>query len=322
MSLPEGLRRSVADWLERHAGSRRQGSAALSATYRAGGNSGEIDLGAYLVARLPATFAAIARVLSEVATLRPDLSPASLIDAGSGPGTASWAALEAWDRIEAITFLDSSAAFLALAGDLARTGAEALVAASPVLGRIEQLPDGLSADLVVAAYALAELPLEQAAAAAAGLFRASRQALVLVEPGTPRGFARLAAARRALIEAGAVPVAPCTHALSCPVAAGDWCHFSVRLARSRAHMHAKAGHVPFEDERFAYLAMARDGRPSGGSRIVGAPHHAKPGVTFISCADGRLSSHHVARRDAVDYRKVRKLAWGDLLSPDTREDTP
>ena len=92
MSLPEALQGAVADWLGTHAGNRRQASTALSATYRAGGSSARVDLGSYLVARLPATFAAVDRVLAELARRRPDMAPASLLDAGSGPGTAAWAA--------------------------------------------------------------------------------------------------------------------------------------------------------------------------------------------------------------------------------------
>ena len=66
MSLPEALQSAVAGWLGSHAGDRRQASAALSATYRAGGSSARVDLGSYLVARLPATFAAVDRVLAEL----------------------------------------------------------------------------------------------------------------------------------------------------------------------------------------------------------------------------------------------------------------
>ena len=107
MSLPEALQGAVAAWLAGQGGSRREGTASLSATYRAGGSSAGIDLGAYLVARLPATFAAVARVLGELAARRPAFSPTSLLDAGSGPGTASWAAAAQWPGLEAVTFLDS-----------------------------------------------------------------------------------------------------------------------------------------------------------------------------------------------------------------------
>ena len=37
----------------------------------------------------------------------------------------------------------------------------------------------------------------------------------------------------------------------------DWCHFSERLQRSRDHMIAKGARVPFEDERYAYVAVSR-----------------------------------------------------------------
>lgn len=322
MSLPERLQAAVAAWLGTRPGSQRSGSAALSATYRAGGSSAGIDLGSYLVARLPATFAAVDRVLSELSSLRPDLAPESLLDAGSGPGTASWAAAGHWPGLRSVTFLDNSPAFLALAAALARQGPPPLADARELAGRIEDLPEGLSADMVVAAYALAELPVARAASAAEALWRASRRVLVLVEPGTPQGFARLGAARQHLIAAGAVPVAPCTHAIGCPMTGGDWCHFSVRLARSRAHMHAKGASVPFEDERFAYLVLARDGAPAGGARIIAPPHHAKSGLTLPLCTEGRLESRHVARRDGEAYKRVKKLDWGDRVSPATEEDTP
>lgn len=320
MSLPEALQGAVAAWLAGQGGSRREGTASLSATYRAGGSSAGIDLGAYLVARLPATFTAVARVLGELAARRPAFSPTSLLDAGSGPGTASWAAAAQWPGLEAVTFLDSSLHFLDLAAALSRRGPEPLPSATPVRGSIEALPEALASDLVVAAYALAELPLGRAAAIAEGLWRASRQVLVLVEPGTPQGFARLHAARQQLVAQGAVPVAPCTHAMACPIVGDDWCHFSVRLARSRAHMHAKKARVPFEDERFAYLVLARAGEPPQGARIIAPPQHAKAGVTLRLCGAGRIGRRDIARRNAAAYKQVRKLDWGDLLGPANEED--
>lgn len=319
MSVPERLRSAVAAWLARHEGSRRAGSAALSATYRAGGSSQGIDLGAYLVARLPATFAAVDAVLAELVRQRPEFAPASLLDAGAGPGTASWAAAGHWPGLSSVTLLDTSRPFLALAAELAGHGPPALAGAREIEGSLAALPEGLSADLVVASYALAELPLDQAARIAEGLWRATSKALVLVEPGTPQGFARLRAVRSHLLSLRAVPVAPCGHGSACPLEGDDWCHFSVRLARSRAHMHAKGASVPFEDERYSYLVLARDGAVSGAARILAPPQQAKPGITFRLCADGRLETCHVARRDGAAYKRARKLTWGDTLRPATEE---
>ncbi len=193
----EDIVERAAAWLaEAGGGSRRAGSAALTETYRRGGQSDGIDLAAYLTVRLPATHAAVTRVLDEVALRRPDFQPRSLLDAGSGPGTVSWAAAARWPSLAHVTLLDSSRDFLDLAGQLA--------ADHPLLAAATFRPGDLAtevpaADLVAAAYALAEVPAASQAGAIAALWAAARQMLVLVEPGTPAGFARLRAARDRLL---------------------------------------------------------------------------------------------------------------------------
>ena len=213
-------------------------------------------------------------------------------------------------RWPSVTLLDSSRDFLDLAGQLA--------ADHPVLASAAFRPGDLTtevpaADLVVAAYALAEVPAAGQARAIAALWAAARQMLVLVEPGTPAGFARLRAARDRLLAEGAVPVAPCPHDQGCPMSGDDWCHFAVRLPRSRAHMHAKAARLPFEDEKFAYLALARTGEPTGGARILAPPQESKAGMTLRLCAGDGLSLEAVPRRDKERYRNLRRAGWGDLI---------
>ncbi len=228
-----------------------------------------------------------------------------------------------WPTLQQVILLDQSPEFLAVAAALAASAAKPLAGAEAVLGPIEAVPKVLNADLVIAAYALAELPLPRIAAAARGLWAASQAMLAIVEPGTPAGFARIRAVRDTLLAEGAVPVAPCTHAQSCPMAGEDWCHFSVRLARSRAHMHAKAARVPFEDERFAYVVLARDGQPSGGARIIAPVVHTRPGASFRLCTEGTIETVQIARRDKASYKRMRKLEWGDIASPYAlEEETP
>src|SRR5580692_6725312 len=70
-------------------------AAAISKTYREGGHSGaiksEIDALAYALARMPATYAAVTASLNALREIIPRFEPASLLDVGAGPGTASWA---------------------------------------------------------------------------------------------------------------------------------------------------------------------------------------------------------------------------------------
>jgi len=276
VSLPPGLAAAIAEDLAGRGGrALRSGAKGLTEAYRAGRASSEsMDFGAYLAARLPATYAAVGRVLQELRERRPAFAPASLVDAGSGPATASWAAAEIWPDIQSFIFVDSNPAFLALAKRLATaSGRPALRGATALLQDIGAL--SARGDLVVASYALAECAEDMAAAIARRLWQAAGTALVIVEPGTPQGFARIRKAREALVEAGAAIAAPCPHDRTCPMAGGDWCHFSVRLPRTRLHMQAKAAAVPFEDERYSYVIATREGSSPGPSRVLSPPAAGK-----------------------------------------------
>jgi len=308
MQLPPALTSAVGVLLE---GVSRKDLArraqTLSAAYRGGRTSGgivgELDVAAYVAARMPATYAACAAVFARAASAMPDFTPQSLLDVGAGPGTAAFAAREAWPSLSAITLLEHNAAFRGVAARL-------LPSARIIAGDLGA--DKPRSDLLVASYVLAELPEASAGATARHLWESAGQMLVLVEPGTPAGFARIRQARAALIEAGAHVAAPCTHDNVCPMAGEDWCHFSQRLPRSRDHMQAKGANVPFEDERYSYVVVTRD-KVAKGARILAPPLETKPGLTFKLCDETGLRAHSVASRDKEEYRRVRKRGWGDLF---------
>ena len=97
-------------------------AASISKTYRDGGGSGairsEADALAYALARMPATYAAVTASLNALVEIRPDFAPTSLLDIGAGPGTATWAAAEAFPSLQRFTLLDANDALRALALDL------------------------------------------------------------------------------------------------------------------------------------------------------------------------------------------------------------
>src|SRR6202789_4402923 len=108
--------------LSRHDAAER--ATLISKTYRDGGNSGairsEADALAYALARMPATYAAVTASLNALREIVPDFAPTSLLDVGAGPGTASWAAAEAFSSLSDFTSLDANSALRALALDLGR----------------------------------------------------------------------------------------------------------------------------------------------------------------------------------------------------------
>src|SRR5437764_14943086 len=85
-------------------------AAVISKTYRDGGGSGairsETDALAYALARMPATYAAIAASLNALCEIRPDFAPESLLDLGAGPGTAAWAAAEAFASLRTFMLIE------------------------------------------------------------------------------------------------------------------------------------------------------------------------------------------------------------------------
>ena len=315
-AIPPELKAAIDRYLAKNAaGSLVEKTSRMSERYRQGGGSdGALDFGAYLVARLPATYAAVAFCLAELARRRPKFSPRTLLDAGSGPGTAAWAAAAAYPGISAVTLLDNNLPFLKLASSLAAQGGNPALQGARVLNAdLGNLPAEMSIDLVVAAYALAELPLTLARETAIGLWKACENTLLVIEPGTPQGFARIHEVRVALLAEGAHLIAPCTHMNSCPMQPPDWCHFSVRLARRREHMHAKKATVPFEDEKFSYLIASRQPGTLEGARILSPSAESKAEIRFKLCTGNGLAQQSIARRDKAEYKRVRKLEWGGLF---------
>jgi ribosomal protein RSM22 (predicted rRNA methylase) len=287
----------------------------LSAGYRRGATSQAIvtaaQAAAYAVARMPATHAACAAVFSHIAEVIPAFEPASLLDVGAGTGAASWAAMGQWPGIRSVTMLDHNPHLRTLARKLADAGP--LAAAKILSGDIGD--DKPRSAAVVASYVLAEFPEASAGNTARHLWAAATEMLILIEPGTPDGFARIRKARAALIETGAHVAAPCTHDKECPMQGDDWCHFSQRLARSRDHMLLKGANVPFEDERYCYVVVTRQEVTSRArdSRVLAPPLETKPGRTFKLCDETGLRAQFVASRDKDEYRRVRKHGWGDLF---------
>jgi ribosomal protein RSM22 (predicted rRNA methylase) len=287
----------------------------MSVAYRGGATSAVLagDFRAYVATRLPATYAAVSACLRELMTRHTGFLPTSFCDAGAGPGTASWAALAAWPQLQRVVMRDSDAAFLALAGELASCSEDTALRQARLDHAKIAAPFDETFDLMVASYVLAELPLTAVKEAAANLWRATAQALVIVEPGTPQGFANIRAARTRLVEEGAHIAAPCVHDNACPVAPPDWCHFSVRLARSRAHMHAKRAKVPYEDEKFSYVIAVRTHVMHQSARILAPPVESKAEMRFKLCGSNGLETVAVATRDRARFKRVKKLSWGSLF---------
>ena len=141
----------------------------------------------YAAIILPAAYAQISGAMAALVERVPAWEPQSLLDLGSGPGTALWAAAEHWPSLETMTAWEREAAFLALGRRLAQGSAHRAlrearweqVTLTGALGRHAPLYD-----LVVLGHVLNELSEAVQEAVVTFAWEHCRGALLIVEPGT------------------------------------------------------------------------------------------------------------------------------------------
>jgi ribosomal protein RSM22 (predicted rRNA methylase) len=324
--LPAALRVALeqkAQGLSRNDAAAR--ASAISQAYRSGGSSitirSESDALVYALARMPATYAAVIASLNALCEIRPDFAPQSLLDVGAGPGTATWAAAQAFETLNIFAAIDTNPALRMLALDLARDDARLsglrYIGSEASVG----LHDGPNADLVIASYVFGELSADRQATLADLTWRKTADTLLVVEPGTPTGYRRILDIRQRLIARGAHVIAPCPHDNACPLTAPDWCHFVQRLPRLRAHKHLKGAELPFEDEKFCYVALSRTPAQQHPARVLAQPLVTKVAVTAKLCTPQGLVPATIPRRDKSGYARYRKFDWGDAVF-DSEDSSP
>ncbi|GHG33164.1 MULTISPECIES: small ribosomal subunit Rsm22 family protein [Streptomyces] len=270
------------------------------------------DVAAYAAYRMPATFEAARGALEALWAAAPEWTPGTHTDVGGGTGAASWAVADVWEGGPRSTVLDWAEPALALGRELADGVLDAA-------WRRERIGTALrldETDLVTVSYVLKELTEGDRTALVAEAARAARGAVVVVEPGTPDGYERIIAARSVLIDAGLTVAAPCPHSGACPIEPGtDWCHFSARVSRSSLHRKVKGGSLPYEDEKYAYVAATRfPVRPAPG-RVVRRPQIRKGLVLLDLCAPEGLGRETVTKRHGPLYKRARDAEWGDSWPP-------
>ncbi|EFL31695.1 ribosomal small subunit Rsm22 [Streptomyces viridochromogenes DSM 40736] len=273
------------------------------------------DVAAYAAYRMPATFEAVRSALAAFAAAVPEWVPGGHLDVGGGTGAAAWAVSATWEGERPVTVLDWAEPALALGREIA--------AAKPALrdvrwqrSRIGAALTLESTDLVTVSYVLNELTAPDRTALVDAAADAA-QAVVIVEPGTPDGYARVIEARDRLISAGFQVAAPCPHSAACPIEPGtDWCHFSARVSRSSLHRQVKGGSLPYEDEKFSYVAATRLPVTPAPSRVVRRPQIRKGQVLLDLCeTDPSLRRATVTKRHGDLYKAARDADWGDAWPP-------
>lgn len=287
--------------------------ATLSETYRGGGSSKDIktreEAMAYAIARMPATYAALSRVLYELKTLS-DLSIETVLDLGSGPGTTFWA-LKNYFPTSSVTLTEQNPFVLEVLRHLLK---EERNSPQLVTQDITKFVPEASADLLVMSYVLSEIPDTKKISVLEKAWNHTTKALLIVEPGTPKGFQEIVKARKMFIDQGAHILAPCGHNAPCPLEnTSDWCHFPVRIPRTATHQAIKKGKLSYEDEKFSYLIVLKKTCSVPYPRILKKPLK-KPGhMRMELCTPEGRDQKTFTKSKNSNYKQLLDLKWGDLL---------
>ncbi len=286
----------------------------ISERYRNGSGAGkslitnETEAAAYAVMRMPGTIGASGSAM-QYAAEKISEEIYTMLDVGAGTGACCWAAAEVFPDIEKITCLERENAMLSFGKKLMSEGdfpIECNWLDCDITCNFNQ-----KADLVTASYVMNELTAENRHKLTAALWNATEKLLIIIEPGTPVGFANIKAIRQQLIDSGAIIVAPCPHNQKCQLSDDDWCHFTARVSRTKLHKQLKGGEVPYEDEKFTYIAAAKINAEPCKARILRHPKIESGKITLKLCSSEGIAERMVTKKDGPLFKKARKSDCGD-----------
>lgn len=271
---------------------------------------------AYAAARMPATYGAVYTALSHtLQTLDPHDTEriSTVLDLGAGTGAATLAVTECLHDGISITAVEREPEMRTI-GQHLTTGCNVKWVQADALEYVRTMAkDGKTFDVVISSYMTNEMSEETRTTLFSLLWQITGGILLLVEPGTKVGSAILRNARRQFLAEGADICAPCPAVGDCPIGEDDWCHFTCRVARSKLHKALKDGDVPYEDEKFSYLALTRLPHSNAANRILRHPQKDPGRITLTLCTDTGYSVRAVTKRDKASFTAARKADAGDSI---------
>ena len=270
----------------------------------------EIEALSYSIMRMPATYGAVYTALKH--TLQKiEGNIQSVLDIGAGTGAATWAISELLETKNMRCF-EREQVMLELG--------KAFMSQNPKLKDVswqymDIVKDDLDAkaDLVVTSYMLNEIKPENRKSVIDKLIKSSNHIVLMIEPGTPEGFKNIKEVQKIAIENGLHIIAPCTFQGICPLPDDDWCHSIVRMERTKVHKVLKNADLPYEDEKFSYIAISKEKYDNSGTRILRHPMIEKGKITLKVCHNGKIEEMVVTKKDKELFKMVKKKKCGDLI---------
>lgn len=266
---------------------------------------------AYVLSRMPATFAVASVVIQELRRRVSLEKMRSFLDLGTGTGAMLWALLHSGFNLNHVTALDQDREMLEIAQALMRY--HSYFSGQSVQWLQKNLHKSFEVeqhDVVTLSYALIEQ--NERTFILDKMWGLATQALVIIEPGTSKGFANILFARDYFIQKGGFVVAPCSHKSVCPMKNNNWCHFDERIERTSWQRSLKGASLGYEDEAYSYLIVTKFPVGHEGERILSPPSKRSGHVMLELCAPEEIKKEIVTRKQKDKYLLAKKKNWGDV----------
>lgn len=266
---------------------------------------------AYAISRMPATYGAVYNALKHTLEIC-ESNISNVADIGAGTGTASIAADELLN-LEDIRCFEREDAMREVGQKIFKIYNN--LGIKSVWEKYDVNTDKIKEkyDLVITSYMINELKEIEIENVVEKLWDATEKILLIVEPGTMQGYKNIMRAKQKLLKLGGKIIAPCM-CENCKLPKDDWCNFSCRVQRTKTHKELKGGNVPYEDEKYIYISVAKEEfDKKDKNRILRHPMIYSGYVKLKVCNKEEIKEITISKKDKEKFKIARKANAGDLI---------
>ncbi|OQS06464.1 hypothetical protein THRCLA_01485, partial [Thraustotheca clavata] len=271
-----------------------------------------------------------------------EYKPKSMLDYGSGPGTAAWVANQFYqDSLNEYRIIEPSQSMVD-AAQVILEGFKGLSFRKNLAEMKRDIEKGKTYDLITLSFVLSDITndLERIAIVSTlWSLLAENGRLIIVDRGNSWGSLQVRSARQFILDSlttnqdqviasdDAIPhiqggkiLGPCPHHKECPMKEGEWCHFVQRTPqvsqprlptpqRWTGHHSMKFSYVTFE-KKASHSSLTTT---SSHARLTRGPLMSTRQVTLDLChPNGNTERRAVTKGRSIReaYRAARKAHWG------------
>lgn len=278
-----------------------------------------LDALAYLGLRTPATYAQIYGALLQIQETIPLWEPQSLLDIGSGPGTALWAAKTIWPSLQTAVCIDQEKHFLSINKEIIQKSSLPMHVSFDQQDTKSLRNNRAMYDVVVIANVLNELSISEQKTLLEQAYSHCSGIMIIVEPGTPFGIQIVQDAAKNFSRKANL-LAPFVKN-TFVVIDKQWIHFSQRFIRpefqKRIRQHMRESTLmasDWEEAKYAYVAMGKiPTEEKAWGRVVGPSIKQKGFLEIPVLTEDGVTQVKVLKRYKNTYAFAKDLQWGDVI---------